>query len=136
MAAAMSGMLGKMTRGEQLAMGGAAVVVFISVLLFAVILYTFGGFSDLAVTASIGLLAVVWLKTEGRYDIGTNYRLIVVLLCLSIAVPAALSLLITLRAAVAPFGTLGSGLRLVADLSFWVAGALAAVGGWWVWKGR
>jgi hypothetical protein len=135
MAAAMSGMLGKMTKGEQLALAGAAVVVFISFLLFGFILATYGGFTELSVTAGIALLAVVWLKTEKQYDIGANYGLIVVLLCLSIAVPAGVSLLITLRQAVTPFG-LGSGLSLIADLSFWIGGALAAVGGWWVWKGR
>jgi hypothetical protein len=131
----MTGMLGKMTKGEQLALGGAAVVLVITFLLFAVILNTFFGPSDLAVAASISLVAIVWLKVEGRYDIGANYRLIVVLLCLSIAVPAAMSLLFTLRAAVTPFG-FGTGLSLVADLSYWVGGALAGVGAWWVWKGR
>lgn len=133
-AAAMSGMLGKMSKGEQLALAGAAVVVFITFLLFGFILNSASA-SDLAITASVSLLAIVWLKTEGRYDIGANYRLIVVLLCLSIAVPAAASLLYYLRSAMTPFG-LGSNLTLISELSYWIGGALAAVGGWWVWKGR
>jgi hypothetical protein len=135
MATAMSGMLSKMTKGEQLALAGAAIVIFITFLIFEIILLAGFGFSDLSLTAAIALLAVVWLKVERRYDIGANYRLIVVLLGLSIAVPAAMSLLFTLRAAVTPFG-FGTGLSLVADLSYWVGGALAGVGAWWVWKGR
>jgi hypothetical protein len=135
MATAMSGMLSKMTKGEQLALAGAAVVVFISFLLFAVVLYTYGGFSDLALTASVALLVVIWLKSGGRYDIGANYRLIVALLGLSIAVPAGASLLVTLRGAVTAYG-FGGGLSLVAGFSLWAGGALAAVGAWWVWKGR
>jgi hypothetical protein len=131
----MSGMLSKMSKGEQLALAGAAVVVVISFLLFDIILNATFGFSDLAITASVALLAVVWVKTEGRYDIGANYRLIVTLLCLSIAVPAAVSVLHWLRLAITPFG-IGGGLGLVAALSFWVGGALAGVGAWWVWKGR
>jgi hypothetical protein len=135
-AAAMSGMLGKMTRGEQFALAGAAVVVFISFLLFGFILNAFGGTSELAVTASIGLLAVLWVKAQGRYEIGANYPLILLLLCLTVAVPAAIALLSYVRVAVAPFGSFGGGINLIADLSLWIGGALAAVGGWWVWKGR
>jgi len=137
MAAAMTGMLGKMTKGEQLALGGAAVVLVITFLLFAVILNTFFGPSDLAVAASISLVAIVWLKVEGRYDIGANYRLIVVLLGLAIAVPAAMSLLYTLRIVITPGGlSRYTGIELLTHLSYWIGGGLAAVGAWWVWKGR
>jgi len=123
--------------GEQLALGGAAVVLIITFLLFAVILNTFFGPSDLAVAASISLVAIVWLKVEGRYDIGANYRLIVVLLGLAIAVPAAMALLYTLRIVITPGGlSRYTGIELLTHLSYWIGGGLAAVGAWWVWKGR
>lgn len=137
MAKAMSGLLGKMTRGEQLLLGGAAVILLITFLLFAVILNTFFGPSELAVAASVSLIAIVWLKAEGRYDIGANYRLIVVLLAVAIAVPVAMSLLYTFRILITPGGfSRYTGLELFTHLSYWIGGALAAVGSWWVWKGR
>ncbi len=137
MAKAMSGLLGKMTRGEQLLLGGAAVILLITFLLFAVILNTFFGPSELAVAASVSLIAIVWLKAEGRYDIGANYCLIVVLLAVAIAVPVAMSLLYTFRILITPGGfSRYTGLELFTHLSYWIGGALAAVGSWWVWKGR
>ena len=45
------------------------------------------------------------------------------------------SLLLYLRLAVTPYG-LGSGTRLLADLTYWIGGGLAAVGAWQVRKGR
>ncbi len=133
----MTGMLGKMTRGEQLVLAGAAVILLLTFLLFAVILNTLFGPSELAVAASVSLLAIVWLKAEGRYDIGANYRLIVVLLALAIAVPVTMSLLYTLRIVITPGGfSRYSGMELLTHLSYWIGGVLAAVGGWWVWKGR
>ena len=135
-AAAMSGVVSKLSRGEQFAGAGALIILVLSFLVFGILLDTYAA-GSLEVALAVGLVLAIWLKSSGRYDLGIDYRTAIIVLGGALLVVEVVFLLNFLRSAVRPGGLGGySATYFLGALIEWAGGILAGIGAWMVWRGR
>jgi hypothetical protein len=126
---AMSDVMTRLQRGEQITLAGAALVVGVWVV-FQLILGKFV-MTNFALVIAILIVLAIWIHRWGHYDFGNGYRIVLGALGVSLALFAIINLLETFR-----FGLTAEALSWLGLLLYWIGGLVAGFGAWQVFRTR